>query len=39
MQRQSRRNLGAISAIAVSSDGKLIALGDSSGDVEVWELR
>ena len=29
----------SIKAIAVSQDGKLIALGDSSGHVEVWELR
>jgi hypothetical protein len=27
-----------IKAIAVSQDGKLIALGDSSGMVEIWEL-
>jgi len=29
----------AIRAVAVSSDGKLLALGDSSGNVSVWELR
>jgi hypothetical protein len=32
-------DLGSIKAVAVSRDGKLIALGDSSGNVEVWELR
>ncbi len=32
-------DLGSIKAIAVSRDGKLIALGDSSGTVEIWELR
>lgn len=32
-------DLTAIRAIAVSSDGKLIALGDSSGSVQVWELK
>jgi hypothetical protein len=32
-------DLTGIRAIAVSRDGKLVALGDSSGNVEVWELR
>lgn len=32
-------DLSAIDSIAVSHDGKLLALGDSSGQVEVWELR
>jgi WD40 repeat protein len=32
-------DLGSIKAVAVSNDGKLVALGDSSGNVEVWELR
>jgi WD40 repeat protein len=32
-------DLTSIRAITVSRDGKLIALGDSSGEVEVWELR
>jgi hypothetical protein len=32
-------DLGSIKSVAVSRDGKLIALGDSSGTVEVWELR
>ena len=32
-------DLSSIRAVAVSLDGKLIALGDSSGTVEVWELR
>ncbi|MGB9122424.1 MAG: WD40 repeat domain-containing protein [Candidatus Angelobacter sp.] len=32
-------DLSSIRAIAVSRDGKLVALGDSSGHVEVWELR
>ena len=32
-------DMTSIKAIAVSRDGKLIALGDSSGHVEVWELR
>jgi WD40 domain-containing protein len=32
-------DLGSIKAIAVSRDGKLIALGDSSGTVEIWEMR
>jgi WD40 repeat protein len=31
--------LMSIKTIAVSSDGKLIALGDSSGTIEIWELR
>jgi len=29
----------AIRTVAVSPDGKLLALGDSSGNVSVWELR
>jgi WD40 repeat protein len=29
----------AIRALAVSPDGKLLAIGDSSGNVSVWELR
>jgi WD40 domain-containing protein len=29
----------AIHALAVSLDGKLLAIGDSSGNVSVWELR
>ena len=32
-------DMSSIKAIAVSPDGKLVALGDSSGHVEVWELR
>jgi WD40 repeat protein len=32
-------DMTSIKAIAVSQDGKLVALGDSSGTVEVWELR
>jgi WD40 repeat protein len=32
-------DLTGIRAIAVSRDGKLVALGDSEGNVEVWELR
>lgn len=32
-------DMTSIKAIAVSQDGKLVALGDSSGLVEVWELR
>ena len=32
-------DMTSIKAIAVSLDGKLVALGDSSGGVEVWELR
>jgi WD40 repeat protein len=32
-------DMTSIKAIAVSQDGKLVALGDSSGGVEVWELR
>ena len=31
-------DLSTIHAVAVSRDGKLIALGDSSGNVEIWEL-
>jgi len=31
-------DMTGIKAIAVSQDGKLIALGDSSGMVEIWEL-
>ncbi|HET9281017.1 MAG TPA: hypothetical protein VFR24_03540 [Candidatus Angelobacter sp.] len=29
----------AINTIAVSSDGRFIAAGNSFGEVEVWELR
>lgn len=29
----------AIHALAVSADGKLLAIGDSSGHVSIWELR
>lgn len=32
-------DLTSIRAIAVSNDGKLVALGDSGGTVEIWELR
>jgi WD40 repeat protein len=32
-------DMTGVKAIAVSQDGKLIALGDSSGMVEIWELR
>jgi hypothetical protein len=32
-------DMTSIKAVAVSQDGKLVALGDSSGNVEVWELR
>jgi hypothetical protein len=32
-------DMTSIKAIAISLDGKLVALGDSSGMVEVWELR
>lgn len=32
-------DMTGIKAVAVSNDGKLVALGDSSGNVEVWELR
>jgi hypothetical protein len=32
-------DMTGIRAIAVSNDGKLVALGDSSGIVEIWELR
>jgi tricorn protease-like protein len=32
-------DMTSIKAIAVSPDGKLVALGDSSGNVEIWELR
>ena len=32
-------DMTSIKAIAVSQDGKLVALGDSSGHVEIWELR
>ena len=32
-------DMTSIKALAVSPDGKLVALGDSSGMVEVWELR
>jgi hypothetical protein len=32
-------DMTGIKAIAISQDGKLVALGDSSGLVEVWELR
>jgi hypothetical protein len=29
----------AVHALAISPDGKLLAVGDSSGNVSVWELR
>jgi WD40 repeat protein len=32
-------DLTAIHAVTVSRDGKLVALGDSSGNVEIWELQ
>ena len=32
-------DMTSIKAVAVSQDGKLVALGDSSGMVEIWELR
>ena len=32
-------DMTSIKAIAISPDGKLVALGDSSGHVEIWELR
>jgi WD40 repeat protein len=32
-------DLSSIKAMTVSQDGKLLALGDSSGHVEIWELR
>ena len=32
-------DLSGVKAITVSRDGKLVALGDNSGHVEVWELR
>ncbi|MGC2741974.1 MAG: WD40 repeat domain-containing protein [Candidatus Angelobacter sp.] len=32
-------DMTSIKAIAVSQDGKMVALGDSSGTVEIWELR
>jgi WD40 repeat protein len=32
-------DLSAINAVAVSRDGKLLALGDSEGHVEIWELQ
>jgi tricorn protease-like protein len=32
-------DMTSIKAIAVSQDGKLLALGDSRGHVEIWELR
>jgi hypothetical protein len=32
-------DMTSIKAIAVSEDGKLLAMGDSSGHVEIWELR
>ncbi len=32
-------DMTSIKAIAVSLDGKLVALGESSGHVEIWELR
>jgi hypothetical protein len=32
-------DMTSVKAIAVSQDGKLVALGDSSGNVEIWELR
>jgi hypothetical protein len=37
--RSFATDMTSIKAIAVSQDGKLVALGDSSGLVEVWELR
>jgi len=32
-------DLSAIKAVAASRDGKLLALGDSEGHVEIWELE
>jgi hypothetical protein len=32
-------DLTAIHAVAVSRDGKLVAFGDSSANVEIWELQ
>ena len=32
-------DLSGVKTITVSRDGKLVALGDSSGTVEIWELR
>ncbi|HEU4413256.1 MAG TPA: WD40 repeat domain-containing protein [Candidatus Angelobacter sp.] len=32
-------DLTGVKAAAVSNDGKLLALGDSSGTVEVWEIK
>jgi WD40 repeat protein len=32
-------DMTSIKTIAVSQDGKMVALGDSSGTVEIWELR
>lgn len=32
-------DLSAIKSVAVSRDGKFVALGDSSGHVEIWELQ
>jgi hypothetical protein len=32
-------DMSAIQAVAVSRDGKLVALGDSSAHVEIWELQ
>jgi tricorn protease-like protein len=32
-------DMTSIKAITVSQDGKLVALADSDGRVEIWELR
>ena len=32
-------DLSGIKALAVSSDGKLIAVADGGGHVEIWELK
>ena len=37
--RAFANDLSAILSITVSHDGKLVALGDSSGTVEIWELQ
>lgn len=37
--RSFATDMSSIKAVAISQDGKLVALGDSSGLVEIWELR
>jgi hypothetical protein len=39
LPRAFATDITGIKTISVSSDGKLVAAGDSFGRVEVWDLR